>query len=241
MQASSLSTQPSSLCASSSILAGRACLLSSYISSITRGNEVSLRKSPCFSLDRAVSPGAREASPGGACGSSAMNELSPRHRGLEARDRSFFSRHRPRSARTSEVLDACVHEFGVVVDDHRASNKPLQASNNSRHGIVDGDGEILHALLTATHAADRANVCPRAVVRRIRRSLRIDRGVDAWDRCMRRFNRGRLRRAELLSAQRRAGNRRAAVWLAHAGPQTGQDRAQACASKHPDGYIEALF
>ncbi len=33
----------------------------------------------------------------------------------------------------------------------------------------------------------------------------------------------------------------AALWLAHPGPHTGQGRAQACASKHPDGYVEALF
>jgi hypothetical protein len=30
-------------------------------------------------------------------------------------------------------------------------------------------------------------------------------------------------------------------WRDFHGPQNGQGRAQACPSKHPDGYIEALF
>jgi hypothetical protein len=240
IQATSLSAQSSSLSASSSIPGAQACLLSSYISSITGGNEVSPRKSPCFSRDRVVSAGDREGSPGETCGSSPKNELSPCDRGVVARDRSFLPPDRPRSVRTSGVLCVDVHGYGVVVDDHRASNQSFHVDNTSLQVIVDGDGEIVLPFYP-TQVADRANVRSRAVVRRIRRALRIDRGVDVWDRCVRRFNRGRFRRAELLSAQRGTSNQRAAVWLAHAGPQTGQDRTQACASKHPDGCIEALF
>jgi hypothetical protein len=48
-------------------------------------------------------------------------------------------------------------------------------------------------------------------------------------------------RMAFVSVRRLARERCADLWLAHVGPQTGHELAQACPSKHPDGYREALF
>jgi hypothetical protein len=67
-------------------------------------------------------------------------------------------------------------------------------------------------------------------------TIRSDRGMAVWDRCVRRSARVMFR-----SARQFASSVLAAVCLAHVGPQAGQDRAQACSSKHPDGYREVPF
>jgi hypothetical protein len=235
-----LSTRSSSLCASASVVAARSSILAAYPSTIARENELSPRDTSCLSGDREVSRRDREGSPGDTCGSPGKNEVFPRDREVVAGDRCLLLRHRPRSAHIREVLRASVHCCGVVVGDLRASNKSLHAGTKSFHASVDGCGEILGSF-PADHADDDAKVrCCRAIAR-TRRTIRTDCGVAAWDRCIGRCDRRRSRRAAIAWIRRLAGTRRAAVWLAHAGPQTGQDRAQACASKHPDGYIEALF
>jgi hypothetical protein len=45
----------------------------------------------------------------------------------------------------------------------------------------------------------------------------------------------------LVSMRVLAHGPRADLWLAYVGPQTGHDQAQACPSKHPDGYREVPF
>lgn len=63
-----------------------------------------------------------------------------------------------------------------------------------------------------------------------------DHEASAWER--------RARRCHLMAfglVRRLAHARRADLWLAHGGPQTGHELAQACPSKHPDGYRETLF
>jgi hypothetical protein len=52
---------------------------------------------------------------------------------------------------------------------------------------------------------------------------------------------GNPNRRSAASEQRRAHARCADLWLAYVGPQKGHGQAQACPSKHPDGYREVPF
>jgi len=164
-----------------------------------------------------------------------MKGYKARMNAVVARDTGCMPRMHAFIARTSHVGLACVHTHGACNQCVCVCHQSLDPCRHSCGVCVDTHEETQHSFGTCKPtfgAADPDDV----LIAVSSGTIQPDRDANPWMRFMRGSKRMSFDAVRHLEKTRRAD-----LWLAHGGPQTGHELAQACPSKHPDGYRETLF